>query len=45
VFGQVSQGMDVVDQIANVSTGYQAGRQNVPRQPIIITSAKRKPKE
>jgi cyclophilin family peptidyl-prolyl cis-trans isomerase len=45
VFGQVSQGMAVVDQIADVATRYQAGRQNVPQQPIIIISAKRQPKE
>ncbi len=45
VFGQVSEGMAVVDQIANVPTSYQSGRQNVPQQPIIIISAKRQPKE
>lgn len=41
VFGQVSQGMAVVDQIAGTPTGNQSGWQDVPRQPIIITSAKR----
>ena len=41
VFGRVSQGLDVVDQIANTPTGTQAGRQNVPLQPIIITAIQR----
>ncbi len=45
VFGQVSQGMAVVDQIAEVATGRQAGRQNVPRQPIIIISATHQPRK
>ena len=41
VFGQVSKGLDIVDQIANQLTSTQAGRQNVPVQPIIITAIKR----
>ena len=41
VFGQVTQGIDIVDQIANKPTHNQGGRQNVPVQPIIITAIKR----
>ena len=41
VFGQVSKGLEIVDQIANQSTHTQAGRQNVPVQPIIIKAIKR----
>lgn len=36
VFGNVTDGMDVVDQIAKVKTGAEAGRQNVPADDIII---------
>jgi peptidyl-prolyl cis-trans isomerase A (cyclophilin A) len=42
VFGKVIQGMDVVDKIAQVKTGNFENFQNVPVQPIIIVSAKRK---
>ena len=41
VFGEVIEGMDVVDAIAKVETGTVKGYQNVPTEPIIITSAKR----
>ncbi len=41
VFGQVVRGMDVVDQIARVPTGSQGMMQNVPREPVLIKSAKR----
>jgi len=41
VFGKVVKGMDVVDQIANVRTGNSRGMQNVPTDPVFITSAKR----
>lgn len=41
VFGEVVEGMDVVDSMAEVSTGNQRGHQNVPNDPLIITSAKR----
>jgi len=42
VFGEVIEGMDVVDEIAAVETGTaRGGHQNVPIEPIIITSAKR----
>ena len=42
VFGKVVSGMDVVDKIAAVKTTTAAGQQNVPVEPIIVTSAKRK---
>ena len=40
VFGKVTQGMEVVDAIAKVSTGNQGGYQNVPTTPVIIKSVK-----
>jgi peptidyl-prolyl cis-trans isomerase A (cyclophilin A) len=43
VFGKVVNGMDVVDQIANVRTATQSGQQNVPVDPVLIKSAKRLP--
>ncbi len=40
VFGAVIEGMDVVDSIATVATGTgRGGHQNVPNEPVIITSA------
>lgn len=39
VFGQVVEGMDVVDQIKVVQTGNMSGHQNVPTQPIVINQA------
>jgi peptidyl-prolyl cis-trans isomerase A (cyclophilin A) len=42
VFGKVIQGMDVVDKIAQVKTGIVGQYQDVPVQPIIIISTKRK---
>nr|WP_245710990.1 peptidylprolyl isomerase [Thorsellia anophelis] len=36
VFGEVTEGMDVVDSIANVETANQGGHQNVPTQAVII---------
>ena len=41
VFGQVTDGMDVVDAIAQVPTGNRGGHQNVPLEPITITGASR----
>ena len=41
VFGKVVKGMDVVDKIAQVPTGSRGGHQNVPREPVLITEAKR----
>jgi peptidyl-prolyl cis-trans isomerase A (cyclophilin A) len=42
VFGKVIQGMEVVDKIAQVKTGVFGQYQDVPVQPVIIISAKRK---
>ena len=36
VFGQVTQGMDVVDAIRQVKTGPRSGHQDVPNDPVII---------
>ncbi|GJM12096.1 MAG: peptidyl-prolyl cis-trans isomerase [Pseudohongiella sp.] len=41
VFGEVIEGMEVVDAIATVATGTTRGYQNVPNEPVIIISAKR----
>ncbi|MGE6791558.1 peptidyl-prolyl cis-trans isomerase A (cyclophilin A) [Pseudomonas guineae] len=41
VFGQVTRGMDVIDKIAQVPTANRGGNQNVPREPVLITAAKR----
>jgi cyclophilin family peptidyl-prolyl cis-trans isomerase len=41
VFGKVTQGMDVVDGIARVRTGSLSGRQNVPRETVMIQSVTR----
>ena len=40
VFGKVIDGMDVVNKIVAVPTGNQGMHQNVPREPVIIQSAK-----
>ena len=42
VFGKVVSGMDVVDKMGAVKTTTVAGQQNVPVEPIIVISAKRK---
>jgi cyclophilin family peptidyl-prolyl cis-trans isomerase len=39
VFGKVVGGEDVVKKIAKVATGDAGGHQNVPREPVIITTA------
>jgi len=44
VFGRVVDGMDVVDKIARVKTGSKGFHRDVPVAPIVIKSAKRKPK-
>ena len=38
VFGKVTDGMDVVDKIAKVKTGFFGPHQNVPEQPVTIKS-------
>ncbi|MBA2410471.1 MAG: peptidyl-prolyl cis-trans isomerase [Gammaproteobacteria bacterium] len=38
VFGKVTKGLDVVNEIAKVATGNQGAHQNVPREPVIIES-------
>jgi cyclophilin family peptidyl-prolyl cis-trans isomerase len=42
VFGQVTSGMDVIDQIAKVATTNRAGHQNVPAADVVITKASTK---
>jgi peptidyl-prolyl cis-trans isomerase B (cyclophilin B) len=36
VFGKVTDGMEVVDKIAKVRTGFAGTHQNVPEDPIVI---------
>lgn len=38
VFARVTDGMDVVDEIAAVKTGNQGGHQDVPVEPVVIKS-------
>jgi cyclophilin family peptidyl-prolyl cis-trans isomerase len=40
VFGQVVDGMDVVDAIRQVKTGSKGGHSDVPLEPVVITSVK-----
>ncbi len=40
VFGEVLEGMDVVDRIVSVPTTSKGPHQNVPAKPVVITSAK-----
>jgi cyclophilin family peptidyl-prolyl cis-trans isomerase len=40
VFGRVLSGMDVVDKIAAVRTGEAGGMEDVPVEPVVITSVK-----
>jgi cyclophilin family peptidyl-prolyl cis-trans isomerase len=40
VFGQVTEGMEVVDAIRQVKTGHKGGHGDVPVEPVFITSAK-----
>jgi len=39
VFGNVVEGMDVVDKIAKVATATKDGMQNVPNEPVVIKKA------
>ncbi len=41
-FGQVKSGMEAVDTIAKVATGSRGMHQDVPREAVVIVSAKRK---
>jgi peptidyl-prolyl cis-trans isomerase A (cyclophilin A) len=41
VFGQIVEGMDVVDRIALVPTGVREGMRDVPLEPVIITAMRR----
>jgi len=40
VFGKVSKGIEIVDEIAKVATGSKGGHQNVPTEAVTIKSAK-----
>jgi len=40
-FGEVIEGMEIMDQIATVPTGNSQGHQNVPLEPVVITSMRR----
>jgi cyclophilin family peptidyl-prolyl cis-trans isomerase len=42
VFGKVTEGLDIVDKIAKVETGFSGRHQNVPVEPVIIKSIRRK---
>ncbi len=41
VFGKVIEGMDVVDKISSVRTGYKKGMSDVPEETVLIKSVKR----
>jgi peptidyl-prolyl cis-trans isomerase A (cyclophilin A) len=41
VFGKVTQGMEVIDQIASVETGRRKGHEDVPQEAVIMTSVRR----
>ena len=41
VFGHVTEGMDVIDKIAKVSTGKRKGHSDVPTEDVLIKSARR----
>ncbi|MDR2788134.1 MAG: peptidyl-prolyl cis-trans isomerase [Candidatus Accumulibacter sp.] len=40
VFGKVTRGLDVLDEIARVATGNRGGHQNVPVEPVVIRSVR-----
>lgn len=39
VFGKVVEGLEVVDALNNVKTGFRSGHQDVPEEDVVITSA------
>jgi cyclophilin family peptidyl-prolyl cis-trans isomerase len=41
VFGKVTEGMDVIDKIAAVKTGRRKGFEDVPVDPVVMTSVRR----
>jgi cyclophilin family peptidyl-prolyl cis-trans isomerase len=41
VFGRVVEGFDVIDRIAKVKTGRRHGHDDVPSEPVTVTSARR----
>ena len=41
VFGKVTQGMEVIDQIASVETGRRKGHEDVPLEAVIMKSVRR----
>ena len=41
VFGRVTEGMEVIDKIARVSTGRRKGHQDAPLEDVVIVSARR----
>ena len=41
VFGKVTEGMEVADEIELVQTGTAAGMQNVPKEPVVIETIRR----
>ena len=41
VFGEVKEGLEVIDAIAKVSTGNHGPHQNVPTEPVVIKSIRR----
>jgi peptidyl-prolyl cis-trans isomerase A (cyclophilin A) len=41
VFGRVTEGMDVIEKIAAVETGRRRGFEDVPIEPVIMTSVRR----
>ncbi len=43
VFGRVTDGMEVIDKIARVSTGRRKGYTDAPLEDVVITSARRLP--
>jgi len=45
VFGKVTDGMDVVDKIRKVRTTSKAGMDDVPVEPVVIKTARRKEKD